>query len=62
MSEHPQRPNILLVITDQQRTDTLGCYGASHMRTPVIDKIAAEGVRFDRAYCNSSVCTPSRAS
>ena len=62
MPEQPQRPNILLIITDQQRTDTLGCYGATHMRTPVIDQLAASGVQFNRAYCNSSVCTPSRAS
>jgi len=62
MSESTKRPNILLIITDQQRTDTLGCYGASHMKTPVIDQLAADGVRFDRAYCSSSVCTPSRAS
>ncbi len=62
MSQPPPRPNILLVITDQQRTDTLGCYGASHMHTPVIDQLASGGVRFDRAYCSSSVCTPSRAS
>ncbi len=62
MPEQPKRPNILLIMTDQQRTDTLGCYGASHMKTPVIDQLAADGVRFDRSYCSSSVCTPSRAS
>lgn len=62
MSEPRSRPNVLLIITDQQRTDTLGCYGAAHMNTPVIDRLAAGGVRFSRAYCNGSVCTPSRAS
>ena len=62
MSEAPKRPNILLIMTDQQRTDTLGCYGSDFMKTPVIDKLASGGVRFDRAYCSSSVCTPSRAS
>ena len=48
----PERPNILLISTDQQRTDTLGCYGSDFMKTPVIDKLASGGVRFDRAYCN----------
>lgn len=56
------RPNILLITTDQQRTDTLGCYGASWMRTPHLDRLASEGIRFDRAYCTSPLCTPSRIS
>lgn len=56
------RPNILLVTTDQQRTDSLGCYGAAWMRTPHLDRLAREGVVYDRAYCTNPVCTPSRAS
>ena len=56
------RPNILLVVTDQQRFDTLGCYGNPHVDTPNLDKFAAGGVLFERAYCQSPVCTPSRAS
>ncbi len=62
MSEPPRRPNILLITTDQQRTDTLVCYGSDFMKTPVIDQLAVGGVQFNRAYCSSSVCTPSRAS
>lgn len=57
-----QRPNILWICTDQQRFDTLGCYGNSWVRTPNIDKLAQNGVLFEQAYCQSTVCTPSRAS
>jgi arylsulfatase A-like enzyme len=56
------RPNILWVCTDQQRYDTLGCYGNEHVETPTIDQLAADGVRFEGAYCQSPVCAPSRAS
>jgi arylsulfatase A-like enzyme len=57
-----RKPNILWICTDQQRTDTLGCYGNRHIRTPHIDRLADSGVRFERAYCQCPVCTPSRAS
>jgi len=56
-----RRPNLLLLMTDQQRFDALGCVGG-WVRTPNIDRIAAEGVRFDRAYTNSPVCVPARVS
>lgn len=56
------RPNILLVCTDQQRTDTLSCYGSTFTRTPGFDRVAQQGTRYNRAYCPSAVCTPSRAS
>jgi arylsulfatase A-like enzyme len=52
---------ILFVTTDQQRHDTLGCYGGTLARTPVIDRLAATGIRFDRAIPQSVVCMPSRA-
>lgn len=54
--------NILWFCTDQQRVDTLGCYGNEYVRTPNIDKLAKNGVKFNNAYAQSSVCTPSRAS
>ena len=54
--------NILLIITDQQRYDSLGCYGAGWVQTPNLDKMSREGVIFDNCYVNNPVCTPSRAS
>ena len=57
-----RRPNFLLISTDQQRADHLGCYGARVLRTPSIDSLAARGIRFDRAYVSSPVCMPNRAS
>lgn len=55
------RRKILFVTTDQQRYDTLGCNGAVVGRTPVLDRLAAEGVRYTRAVPQSVVCMPSRA-
>ena len=52
---------ILLVTTDQQRYDTLGCNGGTLARTPVVDGLAAEGVRYERALPQSVVCMPSRS-
>ncbi|MHC4562270.1 MAG: sulfatase family protein [Planctomycetota bacterium] len=56
------KPNILWICSDQQRFDTLGCMGNSFVHTPVLDKLAADGVLFEQAYCQNPVCTPSRAS
>lgn len=56
-----RQPNFLLIITDQQRADYLGCAGHPVLRTPHIDSIAARGVRFDRFYVSSPVCMPNRA-
>lgn len=56
------RPNILLIMTDQQRYDSLGCYGFEAACTPNLDQLAADGVLFERDYVNNPVCTPSRAS
>ena len=52
---------ILFVTTDQQRYDALGCNGGAVARTPVVDALAASGVRFERAHPQSVVCMPSRA-
>ncbi|MCD6520082.1 MAG: sulfatase-like hydrolase/transferase [Anaerolineae bacterium] len=56
-----ERLNILLIVNDQHRYDTLGCYGAPICRTPHIDALAARGVRFDAAYTPTSPCSPARA-
>jgi arylsulfatase A-like enzyme len=55
-------PNLLFILTDNHGAWTLGCYGNPEIRTPNIDRLAAEGMLFTRAYCNNSVCSPSRAS
>lgn len=57
-----QRPNILIITTDQQRTDSLSCYGSEFTDTPHLDKLASQGVCLERAYCANPVCTPARAS
>jgi len=56
------RPNILLVHTDQQRWDALGANGNDDIDTPNLDRLASEGVNFDRYFVQSPVCMPSRAS
>ena len=55
-------PNILVLMTDQQRFDSLGCYGASFAHTPNLDRLAASGALFERCYATNPICTPSRAS
>ena len=57
-----KRPNIIVYFSDQQRWDTLGCYGQKLDVTPCLDKIAAEGVRFENAFTCQPVCGPARAS
>src|SRR3954469_9684547 len=52
---------ILFVTTDQQRYDTLGCNGGTIARTPVVDRLAADGIRYERAVPQSVVCMPSRS-
>ncbi len=56
------RPNILFLLVDDQRNDTLGCAGHPIIRTPVIDSLAADGVRFTNAFVTTSICAASRAS
>ena len=55
-------PNILWICTDQQRFDTLGCYGNDWVRTPNIDGLAESGTLFETAFCQNPLCTPSRSS
>ncbi|WP_404191650.1 sulfatase-like hydrolase/transferase [Streptomyces tauricus] len=54
--------NLLFLMTDQHRVDTLGCYGNPHVATPNLDRLAATGTRFDRFYTPTAICTPARAS
>jgi arylsulfatase A-like enzyme len=63
VTEAPGRTgrNILFITTDQQRYDSLGCNGGSVARTPVIDRLAAEGINYGRAYNQNTVCMPARS-
>jgi arylsulfatase A-like enzyme len=58
----PAQPNIVLIIADDLGYGDLGCYGATRIKTPNVDRLAAEGVRFTQGYAPSSTCTPSRYS
>lgn len=55
-------PNIVLIMADQLSASALGCYGHPVVKTPHLDALAADGVTFQSCYCNSPLCTPSRAS
>lgn len=57
-----ERPNILLVLSDDHSWAQVGCYGNTDLKTPNLDRLAAEGMRFDRAYVTCPQCVPSRAS
>lgn len=57
-----QRPNVLFILTDDQRYDALSCMGHAHLKTPHIDRLASEGLLFKNHFCTTSLCSPSRAS
>lgn len=50
--------NVLVIMTDQHRTDTIGCLGNPHARTPVIDRIGQTGFAFTSAFTPTAICTP----
>ena len=64
-SHAAERPNVLFIFSDDQRADTIAAFGNSHIRTPNLDRLAAEGTVMRRAYCmgalQGAVCVPSRA-
>ena len=62
MSATGTRPNILWITTDQQRYDTVHALGNDAINTPNLDRLCREGTAFARTYCQSPICTPSRAS
>ncbi len=55
------RPNILFVMSDDHASHAMSCYGSRINRTPNLDRIADEGMRFDNCFCTNGICTPSRA-
>ena len=57
-----RKPNIVFILTDQQRSDTLGVSGNSFAQTPNLDILAEGATRYENAYCTQPICTPSRAS
>jgi arylsulfatase A-like enzyme len=61
VAENRTRPNIVFILTDNQGAWTLGCYGNKDIRTPHIDRLASDGIRFTRALSSNPVCSPTRA-
>src|SRR4051794_18633554 len=61
-AEAPKPPNVLWVCADDLAPYVVGCYGNKVVKTPNLDRLASEGMRFDRAFCNAPVCTASRQS
>jgi choline-sulfatase len=57
-----KQPNLLFIFTDQQSARMMSCAGNRYVHTPAMDRLAAQGVRFQRAYCTNPMCTPSRFS
>ena len=54
------RPNLLFIMDDQHRFDYLSCAGADFVRTPNLDRLAAQGMRFEHCYTLAPVCAPAR--
>lgn len=62
LSEKTKKPNILFIMTDQQHAGMMSCAGNKWLKTPAMDSLAQDGIRFERAYCSNPVCVPSRTS
>jgi len=61
-SEKTKKPNILFIMTDQQHARMMSCAGNKYLKTPAMDSLAQDGIRFEKAYCSNPVCVPSRTS
>src|SRR5690606_229619 len=62
MGATPDRPNLILIMADDQSAGALGCYGNPVIQTPNLDALAARGIRFDQALVSQSICWASRTS
>ncbi|MBM3992227.1 MAG: sulfatase [Planctomycetes bacterium] len=60
-SELARRPNIVFILADDHAAHAIGAYGSRVARTPHIDRLASEGLRFERAFCGNAICAPARA-
>lgn len=60
-AQSAKRPNILYVFADQLRAHSMGCYGNKEVKTPNLDRLAAEGILFEHTFANTPVCCPARA-
>lgn len=58
----PRKPNLLFIFTDEQRADTLACYGNTFVRAPHLNSLAEQSIVFENAYVTQTICTPSRSS
>jgi arylsulfatase A-like enzyme len=61
-AQQARRPNIVVIVADDLGIGDVGCYGADDARTPHLDRMAVDGIRFTDFHANSPVCSPSRAS
>ena len=61
-AEQTSRPNVVVIMADDLGYGDVGCYGATELETPNIDRLSAEGLRFTSGYCSASTCTPTRFS
>ena len=59
-TERDKRPNILFIMTDQQHAGMMSCIGNEWLKTPAMDSLAKDGIRFEAAYSSNPVCVPSR--
>ncbi len=59
-AEVPTRPNVIFILADDLGYGDLGCFGQKKIKTPNLDRLAAEGMRFTQAYAGTTVCAPSR--
>ena len=61
-AEAARKPNVIVIMADDIGYGDVSCYGAKRVKTPNIDKLASEGIRFTSGYCSASTCTPTRYS
>ncbi|MBC8477633.1 MAG: sulfatase-like hydrolase/transferase, partial [Dehalococcoidia bacterium] len=61
-SRNAEKPNLLFILTDDQGAWAMGCAGNPEIRSPNLDRLSAEGIRFENCFCTSPVCSPARAS